>query len=178
MVIAAGKLLYKMIKSKGKKEERIQPKDSEALKITDDYVGGTLGDKLIKALKVYRETGETKILDELTKEEFKDITLVLEFSRKITTDFQIRYKREPHYTITYVKSLKPKEVTYMALFTYKIIHLINALHKGPLIHLYMAAPATLAFQIGQLIGIDLYRIQLYQLIEGNYYRIPMMSRKK
>jgi hypothetical protein len=178
MLIAAGKILFRIVKGRGRKGDKVLSKKVDALKFTDKFIGGMLGDRLIEALSVYRETGDTRLFDDFAKSEFKDVIFVLEVSRRISTDLQIRYKGEPHYTVTYVKSLSPNELSLMALFTYKIIQLVNALHNGPTIHLYMAVPATLAFQLGQLVGIDLFKVQLYQLIEGNYHRVPVLKRKK
>ena len=181
LIVTAGQFLYKVMKSKidkTKKLEESKNSELEAINLTDEYVGGSLGDKLLQGLREYKETGNMELLKEIKKEKLTDIFFILEVARKISMDVQLRFNIKPHYTITFNRSLEPKQITYIALFTYNIMRIANALHNGPVIHLFMSAPATLAFQLGQLVGIDTMKIQLYQYTGGKYMKIPIMRRRK
>ncbi len=182
VLVSAGQILWKYLKtrSKAKQESEVETKPNtvDTIKLTDRFIGGILGDKLISALEEYKRSGDISRFNEIKKEtNLQDIILVVEVARKITMDIQIMQGKPPHYIVSFTKQLEPKAITLVALFTHKIITLINALHQAPTIHLYMAVPTTLAFQLGQLAGIGKYKIQLYQYYEGEYKQIPQLKRK-
>ena len=182
VLVSAGQILWKYLKTRNKEKQadkqKTKPTTIETIKLTDKYIGGILGDKLLQALEEYKQTGSTKKFMEIKKQkQLRDVVVVVEIARRITMDIQIMQGTTPHYTITFTKQLNPKAISLIALFTYKIITLINALHQAPTIHLYMAVPITMAFQLGQLTGIGKYKIKLYQYYEGQYQPIPQIKRK-
>ncbi|MGQ4891698.1 MAG: hypothetical protein ACP6IP_04320 [Candidatus Njordarchaeia archaeon] len=178
VVFAAGKALVKLLKEKKMQKREGSPiKVPNALELTDKFLGGSIGDRLIVALEKYKKTGDLSLFEEIRRENLKEVIFVLEVSRRIAMDIKLRYNVTPHYIVSFNRTLDPKSIPYAALFTYWILYLINALHNGPIIRFFMAAPATLAMQLGQLLGMNKYNILLHQFMNGKYYPIPILRRK-
>lgn len=91
-------------------------------------------------------------------------------------DFRLQMKRPAEYIISSIGELSPSQFHIVAKATNRFISIINAVHKGPTIHLVLSTPIPLAFQIGQFIGLSHYDVTLYHFQKGKYISIPKIKR--
>ena len=102
-----------------------------------------------------------------------DVIVVLQVAREIVDDVREQIG-EPAEVISYLKTLAPVEFPKVAVEVYKKI--VKYARESGEVSLVLSCPIGLAFQIGQLIGLGKYRIQVYQYIFGKYLRIPPLTR--
>jgi len=183
LVSQLSKMVYKYVKKRRKKRGKNAQEKSyselskeEKVELVDTVIDGVIGDKLVQAYKLYTLKGDRSLLDEIRREEKKSIVFVVEVSRSIASDVAIITKREPEYIFNMVKDIHPKDIPTIAVNIYNMIKIINAIHRGPRIKIFLSTPSTLAFQIGQLVGLDKFNIELYQYTQGKYIKVPTISR--
>jgi len=91
-------------------------------------------------------------------------------------DFRLQMNKPAEYIISSIGELNPSQFPIVAKAINKFVSMINAVHKGPKIHLFLSTPIPLAFQIGQFMGISHYDINLYHFQKGKYVSIPNIKR--
>lgn len=124
------------------------------------------------------ETNDLSKIDEFLKKapSDKDVALLLEISRPVEMDFWLQMEGPAEYIISSVEELSPSQFPIVAEATNRFISMINAVHKGPTIHLVLSTPIPLAFQIGQFVGLSHYDVTLYHFQKGKYISIPKIKR--
>lgn len=152
--------------------------NEERIRIVDDVIGGVLGEKLVDAYRDILSKGDYTHLEELKKYKKRTLMFVVEISRNIMDDILLRFKKQPEYIFSMVKQLEAEEFPEIAISIYNVLRLVNALHNGPRIDLYLSTPSVLALQLGQLLGIDKFKITLNHYSTGKYVRVPALTRKK
>jgi len=139
---------------------------------------GDIGEDLFHAFTKFIETKDLSKIDEFLKKapSDKDIAVLLEISRTIEMDFRLKMRRPAEYIISAIGELNPSQFPTIAAATYRFISMINAVHRGPTIHLVLSTPIPLAFQIGQFVGLSHYDVNLYHFQKGKYVSIPNIRR--
>jgi hypothetical protein len=139
---------------------------------------GELGNDLMCAYKEFIQNNDiTAINNYIQKAALEnDITLVVEFSRKIEEDVRIQLGRRVEYLISHVEEIPLNAFPTIAKRVWNFVRTINTVHKGPKIQLFLSMPVVLGFQLGQLIGLSRYNIELFHFEKGRYSKIPSVKR--
>jgi hypothetical protein len=141
-------------------------------------LGGDLGKNLLSAYEEFMQNRDIQTIEQYIKkaQSDRDITFVVELSRKAEDDVRIQLGRPVEYVISCFNEIAPKEFPYLARRISIFIQTINTVHKGPRIHLALSMPVVLGFQIGQYAGLSRYDIQLYHFEKGGYVEVPSVKR--
>ncbi|MEM2550458.1 MAG: SAVED domain-containing protein, partial [Nitrososphaerota archaeon] len=67
------------------------------------------------------------------------------------------------------------EIPKIAGEVYKVVKELAS--GGKVVNLVLSGPLGLAFQIGQLIGLSHFKVQVYQFSAGRYKPVPPVSRE-
>ena len=139
---------------------------------------GDLGEDLFNAFAKFIETKDLSKIDEFLKKapSDKDVALLLEISRPVEMAFRLQMKRPAEYIISSIGELSPSQFPIVAEATNRFISMINAVHRGPKIHLVLSTPIPLAFQTGQFVGLSHYDVNLYHFQKGKYISVPKIKR--
>jgi hypothetical protein len=175
-------LLGKMISIAYKRGVKDKPKglvrkagDREDVSL---ILGGDLGESLILAYEEFIKTRDTQIIEEYINKAGVDreIIFVVEISRRAEEDVRIQFGKPVEYVVSSVREIDPGEFPEIAARITGFLKTINAVHKGPLIHLVISMPVALGFQIGQFVGLSHYNIELYHYEKGRYVKVPSVRR--
>ena len=188
VIEAIASLIFKEAAEKSIKEilKRIVKRKTPYIKNNQKYLlankkfmlKGDLGEDLFDAFSTFLKTKDLSKIDEFLKKapSDKDVAVLLEISRPIEMDFRLQMKRPAEYIISSIGELNPSQFPTVAEATNRFISVINAVHKGPTIHLFLSTPIPLAFQIGQFVGLSHYDVTLYHFQKGKYISIPPIKR--
>ncbi|MBI2486620.1 MAG: hypothetical protein HYW01_06615 [Deltaproteobacteria bacterium] len=175
-------LLGKMISIAYKRGVQDKPKGlvGQAGKREDVWLilGGDLGESLILAYEGFAKTRNSRIIEEYIKKAVvdKEITFVVELSRRAEEDVRIQFGKPVEYVVSSVREIDPGEFPEIAARIAGFLKTINTVHKGPKIHLILSMPVVLGLQIGQFVGLSHYDIELYHFEKGRYLKVPCVKR--
>ncbi len=100
--------------------------------------------------------------------------VVLEVGRPIVEEVR-QQLGEPFAVISYPRPVIESEYPEILRRAYQAIR--NAASGGNIVYLVLSGPLALAFQLGQLVGLSHYKIQVYQFSGGRYRAVPPVSRE-
>jgi len=167
------RILRKKLPKKSEKQYRL-----EVAKLIDEHFHGVLGDKLVKAYREYIASNNKSLLKEIKDAQLSSVLFVIEVSRPIVDDIRIRMEKEPDYVFSMIKTLNADEIREVALVIARLLRIINAIHDGPEIKLFLSTPLALAFMLGQIAGLSHYKVKVYQYMEGKYHEIREIKREE
>lgn len=100
--------------------------------------------------------------------------IVLEIGRPIVDDVKAQLG-EPYAVISYTRPIIESEYPTILKEAYKKIR--EASQGGNEVILVLSGTLALAFQLGQLIGLSHFKIQVYQFSMGRYRPVPPITRE-
>jgi hypothetical protein len=100
--------------------------------------------------------------------------VVLEVGRPIVQDVKSMLG-EPTAVISYQRPITEEEIPKIASEVYRAV--AKAASGGHEVHLVPSGPVALAFQIGQLVGLNHYKVVVYQFSGGRYRPVPPVTRE-
>jgi len=169
------KKLERQLKKLSKKKD-IDLKEfivSDIDEFLDTYIDGTLGDKLFSILRKYYETNDPRIIEEFSKAHQEGVNVIVGVARRLD-ELKIMLGKEMHYYLHIPKTLSIEEMKIVALATYRLIKIINAIGGGVEIRLYLATPLAVSFLLGQMLGVKKYNVVFMQYQDGKYYEVPQI----
>jgi len=177
---AAERIIKEILKGKSERKTPSIKKYQKKLfdKNKKFILKGDLGEGLFNAFTKFIETKDLSKIDEFLKKapSDKDVAVLLEISRPVEMAFRLQMKRPAEYIISSIGEFNPSQFPTVAEATNRFISMINAVHRGPKIHLVLSTPIPLAFQIGQFVGLSHYDVNLYHFQKGKYISIPKIKR--
>jgi len=100
--------------------------------------------------------------------------LVVEIGRPIVDDV-INQVGKPDKVISIQRPILEAEIPKIAGEVYKAIRELAS--GGNIVKLILSGPLALAFQVGQLVGLSHFKIQVYHFSGGRYKPVPSVSRE-
>jgi len=82
---------------------------------------------------------------------------------------------EPFKVISYPRPILEDETPRIAVEVYNAIR--EASRDGEIVYLVLSGTLALAFQIGQLVGLSHFKVQVYQFSGGRYRTVPVITRE-
>ncbi|MEM4433285.1 MAG: SAVED domain-containing protein [Desulfurococcaceae archaeon] len=101
--------------------------------------------------------------------------VVLEIGRPIAEDVIRQFGVQPYRIVSYPRQVKEDEYRIILREAYKAIR--EAASGGEEVILILSGPLALAFQLGQIIGLNHFNIKVYQFSEGRYKEVPPIKRE-
>jgi hypothetical protein len=99
--------------------------------------------------------------------------IVLEVGRPIVEDVEAQLGR-PDRVISYKRPILEDEIPRIAGEVYNAVR--ELARGGESVALVLSGPLPLAFQIGQLVGLSHFKIQVYHYTAGRYKPVPPVTR--
>jgi hypothetical protein len=99
--------------------------------------------------------------------------VVLEVGRPIVDDVEAQIGR-PDRVISYKRPILEDEIPRIAGEVYNAIR--ELARGGEQVALVLSGPLPLAFQIGQLVGLSHFKVQVYHYTAGRYKPVPPVTR--
>lgn len=100
--------------------------------------------------------------------------LIVEIGRPIVEDVKGQLG-EPDKVISIQRPIIEPEIPKIAGEVYKAIRELAS--GGNIVKLILSGPLALAFQVGQLVGLSHFKIQVYHFSGGRYKPVPSVSRE-
>lgn len=168
----------RLYQNAGLQEEHFGASQVEETLNTSLILKGDLGENLLSAYEEFVKTRDTLTIEQYIKKakSDKEITFVVELSRRAEDDVRIQLGRSVEYVVSSICGIAPSEFPTVAKRVSDFIQTVNTVHKGPKIHLILSIPIVLAFQIGQFVGLSHYDVELYHFEEGKYLEVPSLKR--
>jgi len=100
--------------------------------------------------------------------------VVVEIGRPIVQDVEKQIGK-PDVVISYRRPILEDETPKIAGEVYKAI--ASCASGGNVVKLVLSGTLALAFEIGQLVGLSHFKVQVYQFSAGSYKPVPPVSRE-
>ncbi|MGQ4891692.1 MAG: SAVED domain-containing protein [Candidatus Njordarchaeia archaeon] len=141
-----------------------------------EYIKGSLGTELIKAMEKYLKDGDFNAFSPIKNYESNEVNLVIEISRRISDSVEVSIGKSVEYIFSSLGEIDPNEISAIAILVAKLVKLLSVLHKKTLINLYYSGPASLSFILGQTIGTN-YKVRFNHFQDGDYIPLPIVDKE-